>query len=156
LDMASGLNGVMFAATYPQRARSLIVGNLHPSFPELRTLSAEERKEILDAWGGTDTLQIEAPRLAHDPVLRQWWGRAQRLLMSPEMRAALLEWATRMDVGSVLPAVRVPTLVLHRRENRRYEIETSRAAASQISDARFVELPGSEHPVFLGDTAPVL
>jgi class 3 adenylate cyclase len=76
--------------------------------------------------------------------------------MSPEMRAALLEWATRMDVGSALPAVRVPTLVLHRRENRRYDIETSRAAASQIPDARFVELPGSEHPVYLGDTASVL
>src|SRR5205823_10129595 len=45
-DMAGGLNGVMFGATYPQRVRSLIVANLRSSFPELRALSAEEREDV--------------------------------------------------------------------------------------------------------------
>jgi len=52
--------------------------------------------------------------------------------------------------------VRVPTLVLHRRDNRIWDIETSRAAAELIPGARFLELPGSENDVYLGDTAPVL
>ena len=72
------------------------------------------------------------------------------------MAVALVEWTARIDVESALSAVRVPTLVLHRRENRRWDLETSRAAASQIPDARFVEFPGSETPMFLGDSGPVL
>jgi class 3 adenylate cyclase len=52
--------------------------------------------------------------------------------------------------------IRVPTLVMHRRENRVWDIATSRVAASKIQGARFVELPGSETDIFLGDTAPVL
>ena len=52
--------------------------------------------------------------------------------------------------------LRMPTLVLHRRDNRVWDIETSRRVASQIPNARFVELPGAENDIFLGDTAPVL
>jgi class 3 adenylate cyclase len=61
-----------------------------------------------------------------------------------------------MDVGPVLPSVRVPTLVLHRRDNHIYDIETSRAMAGRIPQARFVEVPGSETDAFLGDTGPIL
>src|SRR5262249_30137306 len=60
------------------------------------------------------------------------------------------------DLSAVLSALRVPTLVLHRRDNRVWDIESSRIAASLIPDARFVELPGAENDLFLGDTAPVL
>ena len=61
----------------------------------------------------------------------------------------------RLDLASVLPTMRVPTLVLHRRDNVMFDIETSRAAAQLIPNAQFVELPGSESDIFLGDTAPV-
>jgi class 3 adenylate cyclase len=50
----------------------------------------------------------------------------------------------------------MPTLVLHRRDNRFADVEISRAAANLIPGARFVELPGSETELFLGETAPVL
>jgi class 3 adenylate cyclase len=45
---------------------------------------------------------------------------------------------------------------MHRRDNRVWDIETSRAAAALIPGARFVELPGSENDLFLGDTATAL
>jgi class 3 adenylate cyclase len=155
LDLSFGFAGVLFAATYPQRVRSLIVPNLRSSFPELRGFSAEERREQALSIGTAERLRIENPRVAHDRVLQQWWARAQRLLYSPEAAAGRGEWAARIDVESALPAVRAPTLVLHRRENA-YDIETSRATASRIPGARFVELPGSETDLFLGDTTPVL
>jgi class 3 adenylate cyclase len=47
-------------------------------------------------------------------------------------------------------------LVLHREDNRVFDLETSRAAAQQIPHARFVEIPGSEADLFLGDTRTVL
>src|SRR6185436_11021888 len=66
------------------------------------------------------------------------------------------QWGRRMDVEPLLSSVRVPTLVLHRRDNRVFDIEMSRLAAAKIRDARFVGLPGSETDLFLGDTRPVL
>jgi pimeloyl-ACP methyl ester carboxylesterase len=61
-----------------------------------------------------------------------------------------------MNVEPLLSSVRVPTLVLHRRDNRVFDIEVSRLAAAKIRDARFVGLPGAETDLFLGDTRPVL
>jgi class 3 adenylate cyclase len=155
-DMSQGVTGVMFAATYPRRVRSLIVSNLRSSFPHVASMSSEERRHFARARAGIESLEIENPRVAHDPVLRQWWGRAHRLLTSPELAFAQLEMASHIDVEPILHSVRTPTLVLSRRDNRLNDIETSRAAARQIPTARLVELPGSENDIFLGDTSPVL
>jgi class 3 adenylate cyclase len=99
---------------------------------------------------------MENPRVAHDPALREWWGRAGRLLVSPDRALAQIEIGAVIDVTPALSTLRAPTLVLHRRENPIMSVETSRAAATLIPNARFVELPGSETELFLGETAPVL
>jgi pimeloyl-ACP methyl ester carboxylesterase len=155
LDMSGG-SGVFFGATYPERTRSLILANLRPSFPQFRGLSVVQAKQLALRVRSPEWMRIRNPRVAHDPVLQRWWGRASRLLNSPELTVRQFEAATRIDYEPALPAVRVPTLVLHRRDNRLWDIETSRAAAGRIPGARFVELPGAEHDIFLGDTAPVL
>ncbi len=155
-DMTVGVGGVVLAATYPDRVRSLIVTHLRTSVPETRNMSPSELNAAARAYLGVESLEALNPRVAHDPVLRDWWGRAHRLLLSPEAARDYFEWSTRMDVGPVVSSVRVPTLVLHRRDNHIYDIETSRAMARQIPQARFVELPGSETDAFLGDTAPLL
>jgi len=147
---------MFFAATYPERVRSLIVGHLRPSFPELRGFSMEQRKKMARALATGRGLHSDNPRMAHDPVLQRWWGRARRLACCPEETARLMEFAANADIESVLGSVRVPTLVLHRRDAKPWDIETSRAAAARIPNARFVELPGSEIDLFLGDVAPVL
>jgi class 3 adenylate cyclase len=156
-DMAYGVNAVTFAAMHPQRVRSLILSHLRPSFPEVRDLSPEQLEEFARSYRyDIESLELQNPRLAHDPQLRQWWGTAHRLLMSPETLLQNLMFAARIDLEPVLPAVQAPTLVLNRRESRAADIELSRAAASKIPGARFVELPGSETSLFLGSTAPVL
>jgi class 3 adenylate cyclase len=150
-------SGAVFAAAHPDRIRSLILTNLRSSHPELRALSAQQRKQLALRLRDPERLRIENPRVAHDPVLQRWWGRASRLLNSPEQQARnLLAAAERGDFDSILMAIRTPTLVLHRRDNRVWDLESSRAAASRIPNARFVELSGAENDLFLGDTAPVL
>jgi class 3 adenylate cyclase len=157
LDMARGVSGVTFAATYPQRVRSLILSHLWTSFPNVVDLSPKQRKEYVRRTRfDIESLELENPRLAHDPQLRQWWFRARRLLINPETALKQLEFAAHIDVEPVLSAVRAPTLLLNRRESRAVDVESSRAAAAKIPDARFVDLPGSETDLFLGDTAPVL
>jgi class 3 adenylate cyclase len=156
LDLAQGTTAVFFAATYPERVRSLIVANLRTSYAELRGFTIEQRTKFARDLASTRGLRMNNPRVAHDPVLQRWWGRARRLANSPQGLARSMEITAETDIASVLPTIRVPTLVFHRRENRVWDIATSRDAAARIPDARFVELPGSEAELFLGDTGPVL
>jgi class 3 adenylate cyclase len=155
-DMTTGVGGIMLAATYPDRVRSLILSHLWTSNPDLREMSASDLRRASRAFCSVESLEVDNPRVAHDPVLRQWWGRARRLLLSPEAAFDYFRWGGRMDVEPLLSSVRVPTLVLHRRDNRVFDIEMSRLAAAKIRDARFVGLPGSETDLFLGDTRSVL
>jgi hypothetical protein len=145
----------VFAATYPERVASLILVHPRSTFPEFRGRTFEQRTKLARGLVTPQSLRAENPRVAHDPVLQQWWGRARRLLYSPEAVARLMEFAARIDTEVAESAVRAPTLVLHRRDNRLGDIEASRAVASRIPGARFVELPGSETDIVLGDTAPV-
>ena len=154
-DATGSAQGPVFAATYPERVQSMIQANLRTSFPEVRKMTPTERLHLARVLHGVRSLELHDPRWAHDPMLRRWWGRARRLLNTPEQAIENVEFAARADYSSALPAVRIPTLILHRRDNRMYDIATSRAEASRIPSARFVELPGSEHDLFLGDTRPV-
>ncbi len=56
------------------------------------------------------------------------------------------------DVRALLPRIRVPTLVLHRRGDRSVPVESGRYLASHIPQARYVELPGADHWWWLGNT----
>ena len=156
LDLGYGSFAVFMAATYPERVRSIILTNLRSSFPQLRALTSEQRVETA-AWLATvSALQAYNPRVSHDPVLQRWWGRAHRLNASPQVLARSIAFAANTDIGPLLDHVRVPTLVFHRRENRVWDIDTSRALAARIADCRFVELPGSESDLYLGEVATVL
>jgi hypothetical protein len=61
-----------------------------------------------------------------------------------------------VDVTPVLPSIAVPTLVLHRSEDAAYAIEHARALVDGIPDARLIELPGTDHWLFSGDTEPIV
>jgi class 3 adenylate cyclase/pimeloyl-ACP methyl ester carboxylesterase len=147
---------IFAAATYPERVRSIIGANLRSSFPEMRDQTWEQRKAFAVWYGSTSGLMTFNPRVAHDPILQRWWGRAHRLGSSPEEFAQTLEYGSEIDVGALLEHVRAPSLVFHRNGNRVYDIDTSRTTAALIPNCRFVELPGSESDLFLGDTDAVL
>jgi len=155
-EMDAGPYCMNYAASHPERVRSLILVNLRPSLPGLRQLSPRQRKKLAIRLRSPERLQLENPRAAHDPVVQRWWGHAVRLGNTPEGTALNLEIGARLDLTPVLPTLRTPTLVFHRRDDRVFDIETSRTAAADIPRARFVELPGAEHDIFLGDTVPVL
>jgi class 3 adenylate cyclase len=155
-DFAAGSSMVFLGATYPERVRSLIVTHLRTSFPEMRGFTTEQRKKMAQALATPRGLRSDNPRLGHDPDLQRWWGRARRLVGNPDGIARQMEYASQIDVESLLDHVRAPTLVLHRSGNRMWDVETSRAAAARIPNSRFVEVPGDEGDIFLGDTAPVL
>jgi class 3 adenylate cyclase len=79
-----------------------------------------------------------------------------RQSVSPGAAAALSRMNMQIDVRHVLPAIRVPTLVLNRSSERPSIVHGSRYLAEHIPGARHVELPGVDHALFTGDPEPML
>jgi class 3 adenylate cyclase len=100
--------------------------------------------------GGGRALELLAPSLAGNDAIRARYGAFERAAASPAMAPALLRAITESDVRDVLPAIRVPTLVLHRADDA-VPIAHGRYLAGLIPGARFVELPGSDHLPMAGD-----
>jgi class 3 adenylate cyclase len=159
-----GPMNILFAATHPERTAGLI---LLGTFARLLRdddysqgtdpAALEPFLERLRAgWGEGVGLSAIAPSHANDPAFRAAFGRFQRNGASPGMAISLLRLNTDIDVRHVLPAVRVPTLVLHRRDDRFVPAALGRYLADHIPGARFVALPGGDHLYFAGDPTPIL
>jgi class 3 adenylate cyclase len=86
-----------------------------------------------------------------NPRFCEWWARYERVGASPAAAVALARMNAEIDVRAVLPAVRVPTLVLHRRDDVRVNFGGGQHLARHIAGAKFVEMPGSDHLVWVGD-----
>ncbi|MFO1111571.1 MAG: alpha/beta fold hydrolase [Bradyrhizobium sp.] len=114
------------------------------------------RRQLVAEWGGPAGIEAFAPSLAHDPQARAWWAGLLRAASSPGGIWAVLEAFRDTDVRRLLPLVSVPTLVLHRRDDRAARIEAGRDIASRINGAQFVELDGNDHWFFAGDQKPVI
>jgi class 3 adenylate cyclase len=136
----------MYAATHPDRVSALVLINVAGS-GEL-TLHDERRAQMLDLienhWGEGRFTELFAPERARDKRFADWWARFERACVSPLMARRLLDLNAQADVTGVLPAIRVPTLVLIRRDNPLVPVAAARAAASLIPDARVVEAEGAD------------
>ena len=96
------------------------------------------------------------PSKTGDQDFREWYARGERLGLRPDQLAELMQTALRKDVRALLPALDVPTLVLHRAEDRYIQVEAGRYLAEHIPGATYVELPGMDHLFCVGDTDALL
>ena len=155
---------ILFAATHPERTRAMVLyGGWARTLrgPDYPWGQPEERFEQVVAsteagWGRALAIDLIAPSYAHDQEFRRWWSRWERLAASPAMAAALVRLAFQGDVREILPALRVPTLILHRSGDLWVPVEHSRYLGERIPGARFVELPGADHTPWLGDQDALL
>jgi pimeloyl-ACP methyl ester carboxylesterase len=147
---------VVFAASYPDRCRALV---LYGSFARFYYwFPTEEALEgffsyVSQAWGTGSSLQKFAPSRANDRAFRNWWARTERLGASPAAVVALMRMNSQIDISAILPAVRVPTLVIHRTGDKVVSVEGGREVAARIPGARLVELPGEDHFFYVGENA---
>ena len=144
---------ILFAATYPDRASALILGGAfarRTSAPDYPWAPAAEQQlaaiEQIEAdWGGSVGIEARSPSLADDARYRQWWARWLRSSASPAAATTLMRMNMEIDVRHVLPAVRVPTLILHSINDRLIDIGASRYMAAHIPGAKLVEMSGIDH-----------
>lgn len=154
----------LFATTHPTRTLALIMIGTYakrlwaPDYPWAPTRAERERffEEIRGHWGGPVGIEVRAPSKAHDPAFRDWWATYLRMGASPGAALLLTEMNSEIDVRHVLPAVRVPTLVLHRTGDACLKVEEGRYVAQLVPGAQFREFPGDDHLPFVGDQDAML
>ena len=159
-----GSMSALFAASYPARVDSLILYGVFarrlraPDYPWAPTLEERERwiSSLESGWGGDVELSELAPSRVQDLGFRRWFATYGRLSVSPSAAVALARMNTLIDIRGVLPAIRVPTLVLHRTGDRDVQLENGRYLSEQIRGAKFVELAGEDHLPWTGDVAALL
>jgi class 3 adenylate cyclase len=136
----------MYAATHPDRVTALVLMGISPTPSAWVTEERlEQMLEVIESgWGQGRLIEIFAPSRADDPRFREWWTRFERGAVTPDAARKILEMNIRVDLREVLPAIRVPTLVLHRSDARLITLEQGREAAALIPGARFVEVPGTD------------
>jgi pimeloyl-ACP methyl ester carboxylesterase len=162
---AGGPMTMLAAATHPDRVEALVLVNTsarllrapgyHHGFPErvAQAILADVQRAAATGAGYSQAgdAALVGRRRAGDGELREWLARYRRMSVSPATWVATDRLIVETDVRSVLPAIRVPTLVLHRRDNAWTRIGHGRYLAEHIPGARLVELPGDEHVPYLGD-----
>jgi len=125
------------------------------------TWKAEERDassaQLVANWGKGLTAAGVAPSRAGDPKFMDWAARLERLAARPGPRfAKIISLIGEFDVRRVLPSIRVPTLVAHRRDDTFINFEHALYFAEQIPGARLLELEGSDSLFSIGDTEAFL
>jgi class 3 adenylate cyclase/pimeloyl-ACP methyl ester carboxylesterase len=161
-----GPMSLLYAATYPERTSALVLYGAYakrswsPDYPFGWT--DEKWNNVLDNiehhWGTPQGISVTmwAPSIASDPRAVEGLASYFRASASPGAAAAVMRMAREIDVRHILPATRVPTLILHRTAERVIDVGHARYMAQHIPGAKLVELPGEDHIPWFGDQASIL
>jgi class 3 adenylate cyclase len=149
-----GPMAILVAATDPDRVESL---SLYGSFARLLAapdypigrpddiISDERLAFVQDVWG-TGVILGSNELIAHaDEAPPEIAGRFERNGCTPQLVGEILRHNFEIDIRSVLPAVHVPTLVLHASGDPIAPVAAGRYVAEHIDGARYVEFPADIH-----------
>jgi class 3 adenylate cyclase len=161
-DVIGGQVALLLAATSVERVPAVVVMNGAAYVGDRTDVGrstrgwsgdADDSKNWLASDEGFSTL---APSWVGNDEHHEWWTRSIRRSASPVLMNILTGVRNRSDVRQILPTVKVPTLVMHRRGNKAFPVDLGRSIAEQVPTARFVELDGDDQFLFAGSQDDVL
>jgi pimeloyl-ACP methyl ester carboxylesterase len=146
----------LFAGTHPERCQALILygafARFSSWFPTATAL--QQFYHYADTnWGKGASLPMFVPSMIGNKSFQEWWGKFERLGATPAACIEIMRLNSQIDVSAILPSIHVPTLVIHRRGDVAVNVEGGREIAALIPNARYIELPGTDHIPFVGDNA---
>jgi pimeloyl-ACP methyl ester carboxylesterase/DNA-binding CsgD family transcriptional regulator len=155
---SSGCAAIAFAARFPERVERLV---LYGSYAEGSSITPPAVRQAIVAavrshWGLGSRLLSDIFLGEASSQEQESFARFQRLATTADSAARLLEQVYRNDVRDLLALVKVPTLVVHRREDRAIPYRLGRAVAAGVAAARLVPLEGSAHFPWAGDADSVV
>jgi DNA-binding SARP family transcriptional activator/class 3 adenylate cyclase len=158
-----GPMSILFATTYPERVTALVLAGTMarvvpaPDYPcgnRTEVFVQVMERLVTDGWGEGRSVEWFAPNLAHSKRARANVARWERMAVSPGTLATFLSMMPMIDVRAVLPAVRVPTLIIHRTGDVVLDAFHARYLAEHIPGARLIERPGGNH-ILWSDAGPL-
>ncbi|MEW9921998.1 adenylate/guanylate cyclase domain-containing protein [Marimonas sp. MJW-29] len=159
-----GPMSVLFAATYPERTRSLILAGsyasrrAHEDYEE--GLSEAEIailvEKVREGWGTPLDIEARIPSLADHPRFRNWWARFLRGGASPSAALALLRMNLEIDVRPILASVQAPSLILHSSRDQVVSCSSGHYLAEKIPNAQMIEIDADDHVPFTETSERVL
>ena len=175
-----GQASILFAATYPERTRALILYGAFPKYPSERDLPEMFREigeepppgrmselvrhmeqvdrdleEVVDHWGEGRSLDYVAGG-AHSELERRFWAVFERAAAGPSLVRTSLSTLRKFDVRDVLPAISAPTLIFQPERDEVVPEESGRYLASRIPGAKLVNLPGAHHGFMFSNVVVIL
>jgi len=142
---------ILFAATYPEKVSALILGSGfarwfpapdYPVGPGPEQVFAAMEEIGTHRWGEGATIDYFLPSRSNSPEARRALGRFERMAISPSAFLRMARMIREIDVRAALPAIHVPTLVIHRSGDRINPPFCGRYIAEHIPGARYFEQPG--------------
>ncbi|BCZ20831.1 adenylate/guanylate cyclase domain-containing protein [Mycobacterium senriense] len=132
----------LFAATHPSRTTALVLVESTADASD-RTDAMQELGDAAPAlWGTGEVERMLNPDMPWNEEIRAAWALHERLAASPRTVELMLPLISEASAQAILPTVRVPTLVVHYRDDPLLPPEKGKEVADLIEGARFVELPG--------------
>ena len=151
-----GSLSVLLAAAHPDRVERLILHGTWARHPWHDEPDRPELAFIERSWGTGRVYAALAETMAATAAGRRFLGRLERQGATPGTARRLINLSRSFDVTPVLPSIHVPTLVIHRSDDPIFGLEHAHALVTGIPGARLLALPGRDHFLFSGDTAPIL
>ncbi len=156
-----GAMAALFTSTHPAMVDRLVLFGAMarftgaPDYPHTPPLD-EVLAAVVYSWGKPISMRGFAPSRADDAAFCEAAARYLRMTASPSAIRRLIMANDQIDVRAILPQIRRPTLVLQRRGDRVVPRGNGRFLADYIPDAVYLELPGVDHLVHVGDTDAVV
>ena len=156
-----GAMGALFAATYPAVVTRLVLWGTMARFVRaddypFRPMLEQILEVMKKSWGKAAFVRHMVPSRADDAAYCERMAHNGQQIASPSaIRRAIIANA-QIDVRAILPQIRRPTLILHRRGDRLVSVANGRYLADHIPEATYVEMPGGDHLPWEGDVDSIV
>lgn len=146
-----GAMAMLFAATYPERTTALVLIGAYAQEPDrlseeqLQAYAQEIRLHSNTMERARNRVKYFAPSLIDDEETLRWAFQVFHMGTSPGASLAMTRMNNEIDLGSILTTIRVPTLIIQRRDEAVTPVRYGRELAEKIPNAKYVELEGQDH-----------